>query len=53
MTAKRSLIGRNGFTLNVLFADGSVHFIKDSINPITYRSLATRALGELISADSY
>lgn len=39
--------------VNFLFADGSVHFIKDSINPIPYRALATRAGGEVISADVY
>jgi prepilin-type N-terminal cleavage/methylation domain-containing protein/prepilin-type processing-associated H-X9-DG protein len=39
--------------VNFLFADGSVHFIKNSINPIPYRALATRAGGEVISADSY
>lgn len=38
---------------NMLFADGSVHFLKSSISPITWRALATRALGEVISADSY
>src|SRR5262249_34543385 len=39
--------------VNFLFADGSVHFIKDSINPIPYRALATRGYGEVISADAY
>ncbi len=38
---------------NMLFADGSVHFLKSSINPITWQALATRAFGEVISADSY
>jgi prepilin-type processing-associated H-X9-DG protein len=38
---------------NMLFADGSVRFLKSSINPITWRALATRGLGEVISADSY
>ena len=38
---------------NMLFADGSVHFLKSSINPIPWRALATRAFGEVISADSY
>ena len=39
--------------VNFLFADGSVHFLKDSINPATWRALATRAGAEVISSDSY
>ena len=38
---------------NFAMADGSVHFLKESINPPTYRALATRAGGEVISADQY
>ena len=38
---------------NVLFADGSVHFIKESIDPRTIVSLITRAAGEIISSDQY
>lgn len=38
---------------NMLFTDGSVHFLKDSINPATWKALATRAAGEIISADSF
>ena len=38
---------------NMLFGDGSVHFLKSSINPITWRALATQGFGEVISADSY
>jgi prepilin-type N-terminal cleavage/methylation domain-containing protein/prepilin-type processing-associated H-X9-DG protein len=38
---------------NCLFADGSVHFIKSSINMFTWWGLGTRAGGEVISADSY
>jgi prepilin-type N-terminal cleavage/methylation domain-containing protein/prepilin-type processing-associated H-X9-DG protein len=38
---------------NFLFADGSVHFIKSSINMQTYWALGTKSNGEVISADSY
>jgi prepilin-type N-terminal cleavage/methylation domain-containing protein/prepilin-type processing-associated H-X9-DG protein len=38
---------------NMLFADGSVHFLKSSISPIPWRALATRGYGEVISADAY
>ena len=38
---------------NFAMADGSVKFIKNSINVKTYRGLGTRALGEILSADSY
>jgi prepilin-type N-terminal cleavage/methylation domain-containing protein/prepilin-type processing-associated H-X9-DG protein len=39
--------------VNVLFGDGSVKFIKDSINPQTWMALGTRGNGEIVSADSY
>jgi prepilin-type N-terminal cleavage/methylation domain-containing protein/prepilin-type processing-associated H-X9-DG protein len=38
---------------NYAFVDGSVRFLKSSINMQTYWSLGTRANGEVISADSY
>ncbi len=38
---------------NFLFTDGSIHFLKSSINPIPWRALATRAMSEVISADSF
>ena len=38
---------------NTLFADGSVKFIKDTINRTTWWQLGTKAGGEVISADSY
>jgi prepilin-type N-terminal cleavage/methylation domain-containing protein/prepilin-type processing-associated H-X9-DG protein len=39
--------------VNALFADGSVHFIKNSVNPYTWYSLGTIAGGEVISSDQY
>jgi prepilin-type N-terminal cleavage/methylation domain-containing protein/prepilin-type processing-associated H-X9-DG protein len=39
--------------VNALFADGSVHYIKNSINPVTWYGLGTIAGGEVISSDAY
>ena len=33
--------------------DGSVKFIKDSVSLTTWRALATKAGGEVISGDSF
>ncbi len=38
---------------NILVADGSVRFIKSSINQLTFWALGTRAGGEVISSDSF
>ena len=38
---------------NALMTDGSVRFIKSSINQYTWWSLGTRANGEVVSADAY
>jgi prepilin-type processing-associated H-X9-DG protein len=38
---------------NFLFADGSVHFLKSTINKIPWRALATRNMGEIVSSDAY
>jgi prepilin-type N-terminal cleavage/methylation domain-containing protein/prepilin-type processing-associated H-X9-DG protein len=53
------LLGQMGFRsrhpggANFLMGDGRVTFLKDSINLPTYRALATRNMGEVISADAY
>ena len=39
--------------VNVLFGDGSVRFVKDSINIATWRALGSARGNEAISADSY
>jgi len=44
---------RHSGGVNVLFGDGSVRFIKDSINLSTWRALGTRSGSEVVSADSY
>ncbi len=39
--------------VNVGFIDGSVRFIKNTVNSQTWTALSTKAGGEVISADSY
>ena len=39
--------------VNALFTDGSVHFLKESMDPRIVVSLITRAGGEIVSADQY
>ena len=39
--------------VNTLLADGSVHFIKNSVNQITWMNLGSANGGEVISANSY
>jgi prepilin-type N-terminal cleavage/methylation domain-containing protein/prepilin-type processing-associated H-X9-DG protein len=38
--------------VNVVLADGSVRFVKDSVSIQTWRALGTKAGGEIISADA-
>jgi len=38
--------------VNVGFLDGSVKFVKDTINLATWGSIATKSAGEVVSADS-
>jgi prepilin-type N-terminal cleavage/methylation domain-containing protein/prepilin-type processing-associated H-X9-DG protein len=39
--------------VNVLMADGSCKFVKDSVNQITWMAIGTKANGEVVSSDSY
>ena len=39
--------------VNVLMADGSVRFVKDSVNQVTWWSIGTIAGSEVVGADSY
>jgi prepilin-type N-terminal cleavage/methylation domain-containing protein/prepilin-type processing-associated H-X9-DG protein len=39
--------------LNLGFADGSVKFIKDRINPVTWFAIQTYKQGEIVSQDAY
>ena len=39
--------------VNALFGDGSVRFIKDSVNLVALRSILTLAGGEAVSSDQY
>ncbi len=54
--ANPGVIGLSSFHpggANVLMADGSVHFLKDTTNPTVILALGSRALGEIISSDQY
>ena len=39
--------------VNVLMGDGAVRFVRDGVSLPTWRALATRDGGEVISADGY
>jgi prepilin-type N-terminal cleavage/methylation domain-containing protein/prepilin-type processing-associated H-X9-DG protein len=39
--------------VNILFGDGSVKFIKDSINQLTWWAIGTKNVGEVVSADAF
>ena len=38
---------------NFLFGDGSIRFIKETINPQVFSYLSTRAGGEVVSSDQF
>jgi prepilin-type processing-associated H-X9-DG protein len=55
-TGRQSTVGassRHSGGVNLLFCDGSVKFIKDSIAAQTWWALGTRANSEVVSADQY
>ncbi len=52
-TLRNALGGHFTGGFNALFCDGSVRFIKDSINLMVLRALITRDGGEVISSDSF
>jgi prepilin-type N-terminal cleavage/methylation domain-containing protein/prepilin-type processing-associated H-X9-DG protein len=49
----RSARSRHTGGVNVLLADGSVRFFQDLISPQTWRSLSTRAGGEVVSGSDF
>ena len=48
-----SASSRHSGGVNMLFCDGSVKFIKESISPQTYWALGTRNNGEVVSSDAF
>jgi prepilin-type N-terminal cleavage/methylation domain-containing protein/prepilin-type processing-associated H-X9-DG protein len=51
-----TMVGASSFHpggVNVAFLDGSVKFLKDSVSQPTWWAIATKAGGEVVSADTY
>ena len=53
LALRGELGGHSPGGFHALFIDGSVRFIKDSVNPAVLRALITRHGGEVISSDAY
>jgi prepilin-type processing-associated H-X9-DG protein len=51
--AAKGFVSRHPGGANLLFADGSVHFLKNTISLITFTALGSRNGGEVVSAGSY
>jgi prepilin-type N-terminal cleavage/methylation domain-containing protein/prepilin-type processing-associated H-X9-DG protein len=51
--ANDEIFGFHPGGVNALFGDGSVRFLKESLNIVTQRSLITPSGGEVVSADAY
>ena len=49
----RTARSRHPGGVNILFVDGSVHFVKNTINLTAWQAIATVAGGEVVSSDSY
>ena len=49
----KGFVSRHPGGANFLFADGSVRFLKENINHVTYNALGSRNGGEVVSADQY
>jgi len=52
-SAAKGFVSQHPGGSNMLLADGSVRFLKNSINITTYNALGSRNGGEVISSDSY
>jgi hypothetical protein len=52
-SAHRLTKNATGLTINFIFVDGSVRFLKQSIAMTTYCALGSRNGGEVINSDSY
>jgi prepilin-type processing-associated H-X9-DG protein len=50
---RKGLIGHHPEGTNVCFADGSVRFLKASINPMVFLNVLTRNGGEVVKAEDY
>ncbi|MHC5538223.1 DUF1559 domain-containing protein [Singulisphaera rosea] len=53
MSMQVSSTSRHPSGVNILFGDGSVKFVKDSVSLATWRALGTRNGAEVISADAF
>jgi prepilin-type processing-associated H-X9-DG protein len=49
----RTARSRHPGGVNLLFLDGSVHFVKNTVNLAAWQAIATVAGGEVVSSDSY
>ncbi len=48
-----SATSRHPGGVNLMMADGSIYFVKNSVNPAVWKALGTIAGGETISASAY